>query len=469
MLQNPAQFKQALLSSFSFTPTPDQNELIDKLGDFICTDSGRDLFIIRGYAGTGKTKIIADLSKVLPTFKKRSVLLAPTGRAARVLSNYAQRPAQTIHRKIYKKEVSPEGGIVFSLAPNLHKHTVFIVDEASMIGESGAEGSYNNLLSDLLEYVFSGENCKLILSGDTAQLPPVGTPLSPALNAAFLKKNYYLNIGQSELRNVVRQKDISGVLLNATNIRVHLLQDSKDFPKIETGPDVIRLQGNELEDALNDAYRNYGYEDTMVVCRSNKRANAFNQQIRYRIKWQENELSSGDLMMVVKNNYTWLGENSKTDFIANGDGLEILKVKKIREMYGFRYAEVDCRLLDFPDEKELSGMIMLDTLNSEAPALTQEQSRKLFETIMLDYADEPTKGRRFALLRQNPYYNALQVKFSYAVTCHKAQGGQWPCVFIDQGYFTDDMLNTEYLRWLYTAFTRATEKVYLVNFSEKFF
>ncbi len=463
-------FKNTFFAGFSFTPTPDQQRLVDTLAEFIANGNEREALLIRGYAGTGKTKIIAELSNTLPSFKMRSVLLAPTGRAAKVLANYANRPALTIHRKIYKKDASPEGGIIFSLAPNLHKNTLFIVDEASMIGEStSGEGAYNNLLGDLLEYVFTGENCKLILVGDTAQLPPVGSALSPALNKDYLHSNYFIGVKECELRNVVRQKDVSGVLHNATKLRIQLLENPDAFPVFETAPDVVRIDGTELEDALNDAYRNYGYKDTLVICRSNKRANAYNQQIRFRIKWQENELSAGDLMMVVKNNYFWLDEKSGAGFIANGDGIEVLKVQSIRELYGFRFADVTFRLMDYPNEPDMQGVLLLDTLAAETPALTQEQNKALFANIMEDYADEPIKRNRYLLLKQNPYFNALQIKFSYAVTCHKAQGGQWPCIFIDQGYFTEDMMNAEYLRWLYTAFTRATEKVYLVNFNEKFF
>ncbi len=464
-------FVNAFFSGFSFEPTADQQHAVQLLAAFLAEGSEREVFLLRGYAGTGKTRIIAELSQTLPAFKMRSVLLAPTGRAAKVLAGYAKGSAQTIHRKIYRKETSPEGGMVFSQAPNQHKNSLFIVDEASMIGESGAgEGaSFNNLLGDLLEYVFSGENCRLMLVGDTAQLPPVGSALSPALDKKYLQSRYSLIVKEAELKQVVRQKEMSGILFNATGLRVQLLENENKFPKLETGTDVLKITGMELEDALNEAYSNFGYEEVLVICRSNKRANAYNQQIRVRIKWQENELSTGDLMMVVKNNYFWLDEKSEAGFIANGDGIELKKVRRIKEVYGFRFAEVLFRLADYPNEPDMDGILLLDTLMAESPALTQQQSKQLFDAVMEDFADEPIKGRRYALLRKNPYYNALQVKFSYAVTCHKAQGGQWPCIFIDQGYFTEDMMNAEYLRWLYTAFTRATEKVYLVNFNERFF
>ncbi len=463
-------FKSTFVSRFLHSLTADQQDFLDRVAVFLQSENTEQVYILRGYAGTGKSRLIATLSQVLPILKMKALLLAPTGRAAKVLSNYAQLPAQTIHRKIYRKELTAQGAVFFGLAPNLHKNTLFIVDEASMIGEnmSTEGGMQRSVLEDLLEYVHTGEACKLMLVGDVAQLPPVGSALSPALDKKYLEQKYWLKIMQSELKQVVRQKDVSGILYNATKLRMQLLENPSAFPQLETGVDVIKANGSELEDVLNEAYRKYGYENTLVLCRSNKRANGFNQQIRYRIKWQENELSAGDLMMVVKNNYYWLNEKSGPGFIANGDTVEILKLVKMQEMYGFRFAEVIMKLLDYPDEPDLQATIVIDTLQAESPALTQEQSRRLFEAAMEDYADEPSKGRKFALLKQNPFYNALQVKFSYAVTCHKAQGGQWPCVFIDQGYFTEDMLGEEYLRWLYTAFTRATERVYLVNFSEKF-
>ncbi|MDF2449232.1 MAG: hypothetical protein K0R26_1736 [Bacteroidota bacterium] len=427
--------------------------------------------IIKGYAGTGKTNMVAALSKTLPSFKWKSILLAPTGRAAKVLSNYSQKPAQTIHKKIFRKTPTHDGGVMFTLGENLHRNTVFIVDEASMIGmdNPNSESVYASLLESLFEYVYAGDNCKLILVGDTAQLPPVGSSESPALNIDLLKAAYHLNIRHIELKQVARQQDASGILLNATHLRQCITNFEHDFPKLKTFPDVIRLNGDELEDALNTAYSKYGFNDVLIVTRSNKRANSFNQAVRQRIRYLEEDLSGGDLMMVVKNNYFWLDEKSDAGFIANGDSIQIKKIIKRREIYGFHFAECIVELCDYPNAPEVTLNLMLESINSDAPALSKEQQQSLFEAVMEDVADQPIKGLRMAYLKSNPYFNALQVKFNYAVTCHKAQGGQWPCVFIDQGYLTKEMLNVEYIRWLYTAFTRATEKVYLMNFSDEFF
>ncbi len=427
--------------------------------------------VIKGYAGTGKTNMVAALSKTLPSFKWRSALLAPTGRAAKVLSNYSQRPAQTIHKKIFRKIPTADGGVAFSLGENLHRNTIFIVDEASMIGLDNptSDSVYGSLLESLFEYVFSGDNCKLILVGDTAQLPPVGSNDSPALNIDYLKAAYHLNIKYIELKQVARQQDASGILKNATHLRECIANTSSEFPKLHTHADVIRLSGDELEDAMNSAYSKYGYNDVLVVTRSNKRANLFNQAVRARIRYMDDDLCGGDLMMVVKNNYFWLDEKTEAGFIANGDSLQIKKIVARRELYGFHFAECVVQLCDYPDAPEVTLNLVLDSINTDTSALTKEQQKELFERVMEDVADQPIKGLRLSYLRNNPYFNALQVKFNYAVTCHKAQGGQWPCVFIDQGYLTAEMMNVEYIRWLYTAFTRATEKVYLMNFSDDFF
>jgi exodeoxyribonuclease-5 len=427
--------------------------------------------VIKGYAGTGKTNMVAALSKTLPSFKWRSALLAPTGRAAKVLSNYSQRPAQTIHKKIFRKIPTADGGVAFSLGENLHRNTIFIVDEASMIGLDNptSDSVYGSLLESLFEYVFSGDNCKLILVGDTAQLPPVGSSDSPALNIDYLKAAYHLNIKYIELKQVARQQDASGILKNATHLRECIANVSSEFPKLHTHADVIRLSGDELEDAMNSAYSKYGYNDVLIVTRSNKRANLFNQAVRARIRYMDDDLCGGDLMMVVKNNYFWLDEKTDAGFIANGDSLQIKKIVARRELYGFHFAECVVQLCDYPDAPEVTLNLVLDSINTDTSALTKEQQKELFERVMEDVADQPIKGLRLSYLRNNPYFNALQVKFNYAVTCHKAQGGQWPCVFIDQGYLTAEMMNVEYIRWLYTAFTRATEKVYLMNFSDDFF
>lgn len=464
-------FTSIFLSYLSFVPTPDQSDLISLLSEFITNSSEREIMVIKGYAGTGKTNMVAALSKTLPSFKWRSALLAPTGRAAKVLSNYSQRPAQTIHKKIFRKTPTADGGVAFSLGENLHRNTIFIVDEASMIGLDNptSDSVYGSLLESLLEYVFSGDNCKLILVGDTAQLPPVGSSDSPALNIDYLKAAYHLNIKYIELKQVARQQDSSGILKNATHLRECIANVSSEFPKLHTHADVIRLSGDELEDAMNTAYSKYGYNDVLIVTRSNKRANLFNQAVRARIRYMDDDLCGGDLMMVVKNNYFWLDEKTEAGFIANGDSLQIKKIVARRELYGFHFAECVVQLCDYPEAPEVTLNLVLDSINTDTSALTKEQQKELFERVMEDVADQPIKGLRLSYLRNNPYFNALQVKFNYAVTCHKAQGGQWPCVFIDQGYLTAEMMNVEYIRWLYTAFTRATEKVYLMNFSDDFF
>jgi exodeoxyribonuclease V len=471
-LDNQLKFKDQVFSTLGFDPTADQLSCISKLAEFLFTQSEQELFIIKGYAGTGKTSLLSALTKVLPAFKMKSVLLAPTGRAAKVLSMYSRRPAFTIHRKIYRQAMSDEGGMAFALAENKHKNTLFIVDEASMIGEdqnaTGESGS-NSLLENLLEYVYSGENCRILFSGDTAQLPPVGSVLSPALNPRYLRDKYSFVIRGAELKEVVRQANESGILFNATSLRVQLLTDPKKFPHLIETADMKRVGGEELQDVLNSAFNQYGEENVLLITRSNKRANLFNQQIRIGMKFQENIIAAGDMMMVVKNNYSFLGEKSEIGFIANGDMIEILRVTSLKEMYGLQFAEVSFRLIDYPDEPELSGMLNLSVINSESPSMTFEEQRKLARIILEDLGPDASRGRQMAYLRESPFYNALQVKFSNAVTCHKSQGGQWPCIFIDQGYVTDEMMGEDFYRWLYTAITRATEKVFLINFNERFF
>ncbi len=366
--------------------------------------------------------------------------------------------------------------MAFQRQPNLHTNTIFIVDEASMISNSGglSDGGMfggGSLLDDMIQYVFSGTNCKLLLIGDTAQLPPIGLDISPALDIDYLKASFYFSIDTFTLTEVVRQTEGSGILTNATDIREQIKNNLTKQPhfKLDSFPDIVRINGDELEDALNSAYNNYGAEDSVVICRSNKRANLFNQQIRARIRWQENELSSGDYMMVVKNNYFWLPEDSKAGFIANGDIVQLTRVGNIQEMHGFRFADVRMRMIDYPDEPELETRLLLDTILSESPALSQADNKKLYESVALDYSDVADRRLRSKKIKEDGFFNALQVKFAYAITCHKAQGGQWPCVFVEQGYLTDEMINTEYLRWLYTAISRATQQLYLVNFNKEFF
>lgn len=459
-----------------FEPTADQETAISGIAHYLRIPHNEHLFVLKGYAGTGKTSLVATLVRALPDMGMKSVLLAPTGRAAKVLGGFSGKIATTIHRKIYRRQSFAGGVERYSLNDNLHANTLFIVDEASMIPaiteQSGNSvfGS-GNLLDDLLEFVFAGHRCKLIFVGDTAQLPPVGSPLSPALNPDFLKQRYFFECTTVELTQVVRQAKASGILHNATALREMLRTNDGFQPQFELKgfPDVVRLSGPEVEEALNDAYGEYGYEGVMVVTRSNKRANLYNQQIRARIKWQEDRISGGDFLMVVKNNYFWLDDKSKPGFIANGDIVVVSRISGQHEMYGFEFADCICQLVDWPDEPEMEVRILLDTITSEGPSLTRDDAQRFFETIMEDYQDVPTRRERYALLKQNPYFNALQVKFAYAITCHKAQGGQWDAVFVDQGYINDDMMNREYLRWLYTAVTRASKRLYLVNFPKEFY
>ena len=469
-----AEFRDILLKQFPYEPTTGQVAFINKITGF-CTDpQSADLFVLKGYAGTGKTTIVSALIKTLPAANLKSVLLAPTGRAAKVLSNYSQKQAFTIHKKIYRRATGSDGTGRYIVQPNLHANTIFIVDEASMISNGGGlSGGFgqSSLLDDLIRYVGTGTNCKLLFIGDTAQLPPVGLSVSPALDIEYLRSSYSLTVDSIELKDVVRQEESSGILLNATNLRLQVLSNGSEGLKFITKgqTDIIRLEGADLEDALNDAYNKHGVEGTAIICRSNKRANQYNQQIRARIRWQESEISSGDFMMVVKNNYHWLPDESKAGFIANGDIIELLKVSSPKEMYGFRFVEARIRMVDYPDEQPIEVKLLLDTIAAEAPALSNEQGKKLYENVLADYMDVADRRKRLADLKKDPYFNALQVKFAYAITCHKAQGGQWETVFVDQGYLTKEMVNTEFYRWLYTALTRASQKLYLVNFNKDFF
>lgn len=461
---------------FPYQPTNGQEQLIHKLSSFILDKDNRGLFMLKGYAGTGKTTLVSALVNILPVLKKNSVLLAPTGRAAKVLTSYSGYPAHTIHRFIYFTSTDQNGHFKLLLRKNKYKNTLFIVDEASMIPDGLSNQEYvttaRSLLEDLFTYVYSSEgNCKLILIGDAAQLPPVGLEMSPALDIDYLRSSFGITLSHYELKEVVRQSMDSGILANATKVRDLLHSDiySPPFFSLQEYTDIHRITGVDLEDALNTAYSNAGPENTIIITRSNKRANIYNQQIRYRILFREEEISSGDLLMVVKNNYFWLSEKSKAGFIANGDVVEILKITRIEEMYGFHFADVQIRMLDYPDEAELEIKILLDTLMAESPALSREEHNRLFEEVMKDYEDIPSRKKRLDKLKKNPYFNALQVKFSYALTCHKTQGGQWEYVFVDQAYFNEDMLNREFMRWMYTAVTRASKKLYLVNFDKRFY
>ena len=460
-----------LLQNFQFEPTSLQEETLLALSQFVGDSAQKGIFLLKGYAGTGKTTLVSSLVKSLLPVGKKSVLLAPTGRAAKVLSVYSKKTAFTIHKRIYWFKTNSFGNSFLSLQVNKHSNTIFIVDEASMIPDNTAKGfGGRNLLDDLIEYVYFGVNCKLILIGDTAQLPPVHLDISPALDKKLLERDYGRDITEIELTQVVRQQSDSLILSNATQLRDLISNNSSSYPSIDCNEDVVNLtEGIDIQDALEDSYSIDGVEETVVVCRSNKRANLYNQQIRARIRFQEDEISVGDFIMVIRNNYHWLPETSKAGFIANGDTAEVLRIYEFNDLYGSRFARILIRLIDFPDMKDLEVIILLDLLQNDSPGLTFEEYKKLATKVEKDYADIYKKSDRIKEIKKNPYLNALQVKFAYAITCHKSQGGQWKNVFVEQGFFNEDMLNKEYLRWLYTAFTRATSKLFLVSFKDKFF
>ncbi len=477
----------------AFKPTEDQHLAIHEFADFLFSKTDNAVFLLTGYAGTGKTTLVGAVVKTLLQLKQRVVLLAPTGRAAKVFSLHAEEPAYTIHRRIYRETAGVNIGMAedgerqmvtnastFSLNPGkLNHQTLFIVDEASMIANEGLSGGMfgtGRLLDDLILYVYGGENCRLMLVGDSAQLPPVGEELSPALNRSALE-GYGLTVFHSHLRQVVRQLDDSGILWNATALRNVILQeDFFAFPRLSVMPfaDVEVVMGNELIEKLEDSYYHTGQDGTIVVTRSNKRANIFNLGIRGRILGYEEELSSGDQLIVAKNNYFWLkpsereetSTKAKQSFIANGDMAVVRRYRNERSLYGFRFVDATLQFPDY-DNQEVDCTMVLDTLQAEAPALTKAQQDQLFNAVWEDYPDITNRRDRMKRLREDIYYNALQVKYAYAVTCHKAQGGQWAHVYIDQGYITEEMLTPDYFRWLYTALTRATEKVYLINWPKE--
>ena len=472
MLKNVTDFRKKLLKKFSHSPTSRQSKLFVMLVDFVFSKDYQTLFLMKGYAGTGKTSAISALVSTLRETEKKSVLLAPTGRAAKVISVYSKVPAYTIHKKIYFPKKQQNGSVDFVLQTNKHKNTIFIVDEASMIPDRPQNGKLfenGSLLDDLISYVYSGYHCKLILIGDTAQLPPVKLSISPALDENRLEIDYDKNVFKIELNEVTRQHENSGILLNATLLRTLIENDATNFRFDINYPDIVRLiDGYDIQDAISGCYDNDGVEDTAFIVRSNKRANQYNQQIRSQIRGKENEISTGDYIMVVKNNYYWLKESSSAGFIANGDTCEVLRINSIKDLYGFRFAEVEIRMIDYPDQKPFETVLLLDTLTSETPSLTYEESNKLYEAVREDYAHEKSKYKQLLAVKKNIFFNALQVKFSYAITCHKSQGGQWKTIFIEQPYLPEGP-SKEYFRWLYTAITRAQEKLYLIGFKDDYF
>lgn len=466
------EIEDLIRSYLPFQPTSGQDSLIEELVSFILRFRQDVGFVLKGYAGTGKTSVVSALVKALPHLNITPILLAPTGRAAKVLASYSGHPAYTIHKQIYYSEPAEDGRMVTSLRLNRSRNTLFIVDEASMLGEDDA------LLSDLFSYIGAGYRCRVLLVGDTAQLPPVGVDFSPALDLEYLTSSFPLDFFSFSLTEVVRQSHTSLVLENATRLRLKLTSGDDSLPLFELDAshgeapcrdDLRRLSGEDLEDRLQTEYGRCDREGVVFITRSNKRANLFNQEIRSRVFGMEGELQAGELLMVLKNNYYWLSAFSNMGFIANGDMLEVLKIKREEEIYGFHFVDVEVRMVDYPEIPSLEVKLWKESLHVDAASLPYTQVQALFNAVMEDYMHLPTKAKRLQAVRESPYFNALQVKYAYALTCHKTQGGQWPCVFIDQGYFTEDMLGQEYLRWLYTALTRTTQRAYLLNFHDDFF
>lgn len=461
---------EILIDKFPFEPTEGQKKLFRLFDSFLLDDKQKKpVLVLRGYAGTGKTTVVSAVVKMLPFFKFKYVLMAPTGRAAKVMSGYSKRTAFTIHKKVFQQTAEPGGGLEFKRQSNYHKNTLFIVDEASMISNASDYGK-KGLLSDLIDYVFSQEGNRLLLIGDTAQLPPVGTLESPALERDYLQGNFRADVQAIELTEVMRQDIDSGILFNATKLRNELAQD--DF-KISLATsrftDVFKMTGEKLEDGLRYAYDKFGVENTAIICRSNKNAVQYNQYIRRAIQYREDEIEAGDILMIVRNNYHFLPENTPAGFLANGDFVEVMKISRFEELYDLRFANLTLRLLDYPDQEPFEAKVVLDTLYSAEASLNDKAYKNLYDQVVADYADLSTKAERIKAIKNDPYLNALQIKFAYALTCHKSQGGQWQAVFVDQGYLTEEMVNHEYLRWLYTAITRATKELYLVNFNKDFF
>ena len=461
---------QQIKRNFCYQPTEEQEKAIECIADFLFKPENDTLLLLKGYAGTGKTTLIGAVVRTLSEMRAGYVLMASTGRAAKVFSRYSGFSAYTIHKKIYRQKSFSNDLDNFSLNDNLHKNTLFIVDEASMISNDGLTGASfgsGRLLDDLIEYVYAGQGCRLLIIGDDAQLPPVGEDESPALSAEVLS-GYGLDVTECILTEAIRSSGRNGILSNATMLRERMAADDiYDLPvlTLKGYEDISSILGSELIEAINSSYNEVGMDETMVICRSNKRAYLYNKGIRNTILYREEELSTGDILMIAKNNYHWTADCKEMDFIANGDIAVVRRVRRTQEMYGFRFADV---VLSFPDHNDIEFelKILLDTLHSDYPSLSKEDSDRLFNAVMEDYSDITNKKERMKKLKEDSFYNALQVKYAYAVTCHKAQGGQWKRIFIDQGYITEDTFTPDYYRWLYTALTRASEKLYLVNWPE---
>ncbi len=463
-----------LQDNFHLEPTTGQLEVMRHLSAFLLSEKANPVYILKGYAGTGKTSLVGTLVKVLPMLQMRFVLMAPTGRAAKVLQSYSGKPASTIHRKIYMRRSAADGAVRLVVAPNMHRNTLFIVDEASMIGDNNSEGGRyvaGSLLNDLMEYVQDGEDCRLLLIGDHAQLPPVGIDSSPALDLVYLKASFSVTIASYELTEVMRQALESGLLSNATALRSFLQQERFELPlfSLNNHTDISMAGAYDFEELLHEAFGGREFGKAVIICRSNRRANNFNNAVRARILGYDDVLSGGELLMVVKNNYHWISEPGAMGFIANGDMMVVNRLIRTEEMYGFLFADADVSFPDYPEQQSIQVKLLLNTLTIDGPALPEQDLRKLTTAIEEDYADIPNRSQRREKLRSDPYFNALQVKYAYALTCHKTQGGQWPLVFVDGGGLPAENLDASALRWLYTALTRAIQRLVLVNFSEKYF
>ena len=468
---SPKELSQRLSGHFPHMPTGGQERLIEVFSKFIYSENPKCTLIVKGYAGTGKTTSIGAIVRTLIEIRRSFVMLAPTGRAAKVMAAYSGITAHTIHRCIYRAKNRVDGERGYTLAENRFKNAVFIVDEASMIGVD------TGLLDDLMEYVFSGKGCRLVLVGDGAQLPPVGCVTSPALDLGYLKAGFDLTVAEVELTEVVRQELDSSILINAHSLRLCISRAKPGakvrVPKLnlDAGPDIIKLSGEDLQETIETLHSKYGEDGVVIITRSNKRAVLFNQQIRKRILWQEDDINIGDRLMVVKNNYYWLREYDEIDdeLIANGDIVEVVRIADRFERYGYEFAEVDVVLVDLENSPHLSLTVMTTILNDNKPSLTMAENKELYKKIADDYMDLGSKSKIHSAVIRDQCYQSLQVKYAYSLTCHKAQGGQWPAIILDQGYLTEEMMDREWIRWLYTGFTRAVKELYLLNFNQKFY